>query len=71
MPQVASIGASDLALVDTFIAIRHLFRTVLVVGNAADLGHADADEAFVARQLAQLRRFIDASGESGTSHDPR
>lgn len=60
---VRPIGAPDLALVGTFVAIRHLFWTALIVGNVADFGHADADDAFLARQLAQLRRFVDASGE--------
>jgi len=61
------IGENDLALVDTFVVIRHLWWMALIMGNARDFGASAVSAEFVDRNLDRVRsmfKSIDRSAEA-------
>ena len=55
------IGAEDIALVDSFVIIRHIWWMALIMGNARDFGYSETDDAFVNRQLGVIRKRLRTS----------
>ncbi len=52
------IGAEDLALVDSFVIIRHIWWMALIMGNARDFGYSDASDGFIKHQIAYIKKFL-------------
>ena len=50
-------GEANLGLIDTFVAIRHIWWIALRCGNAQDFGNAGSGELFVQRQIRNMKRF--------------
>ena len=50
------VGETDLNLVDTFVAIRHIWWIALRCGNAQDFGNSGSGELFVQRQIRNMKR---------------
>ena len=51
------IGAEDLALVDPFVVIRHLWWMALIMGNARDFGARATGDEFIDNQIRRLRKM--------------
>ncbi len=51
------VSEADLSLIDTFVAIRHIWWMALLCGNAQDFGYADTSERFVERQIGNMKSF--------------
>ncbi len=51
------VGEADLNLIDTFVAIRHIWWIALRCGNVQDFGNAGSGELFVQKQIRNLKQF--------------
>lgn len=53
-----NIGAEDLALVDCFVIIRHIWWMALETGNARDSGRSEVSSEFINHHLARTRTLF-------------
>lgn len=53
------VGEADFNLIDTFVAIRHIWWIALLCGNVHDFGYADSGELFVQRQIRNMKSFFE------------
>jgi len=61
------VGETDSDLIDTFVAIRHIWWIALRCGNAHDFGNSDSGELFVLRQIRNLKSFFESELENAAS----
>lgn len=52
------IGAEDLALVDSFVIIRHIWWMALIMGNARDFGYSETGDGFINHHLGYIRKLL-------------
>lgn len=53
------VGEADLNLIDSFVAIRHIWWIALRCGNVHDFGSEGSGELFVQRQIGNLKQFYE------------
>ena len=51
------VSETNLDLIDTFVAIRHIWWIALRCGNAQDFGNAGSGQPFVQSQIRNMKRF--------------
>lgn len=52
------IGAEDIALVGTFVVIRHIWWMALIMGNARDFGYRATSDEFIDHQIGRIKKLL-------------
>ena len=55
------IGDKDLALVDSFVVIRHIWWMALIMGNARDFGYCETSDGFIKKQIDYIKKLLSRS----------
>lgn len=59
------IDETNLDLIDSFVAIRHIWWVALRCGNAQDFGNAGSGKLFVQKQIRNMKRFREMNVSTG------